>query len=108
MKNQMGGQQPGECKCGMWQGKMCGMGGCCFRHGGWFRVVRLVIRIVIVMIVFCFGMMVGQLKGELSCGLGYRMMRGYNNGYGSVYPMMQNGQGGASLRVLPTAPSANQ
>ena len=116
MRNQMGGQRSEECKGGMCQGKMCGMGGgCCFGHGGWYRVIRAILGIAIIVIVFCFGVMIGELKGALIRETsGYRMMGNYGS-YGRMYPMMQNGQQGGVMRgdtqTVPAtgaAPSANQ
>ncbi len=92
----------------------CGMGCCCFGHGGWYRVIRWILGIAVIIIVFCFGMMIGELKGALvGRGSGdYRMMHTsyYGGGYGRAIPMMQNGSGGTtgapSTKVAPAAPSA--
>jgi hypothetical protein len=103
MKGPMGGPRPEECRGGMCQGKMCGMGGCCSGHGCWRRAIRLVLGIAIIVIVFCFGVMVGELKGALIRETsGYRMM----GGYGRVYPMMQDGYGSALIEQGQTVSAA--
>jgi hypothetical protein len=58
-------------------------------------VIRGILLVALLVIVFCFGMMIGELKGALLReGSHYRMMGNYGGGYGRMYPMMQNGQGG--------------
>ena len=94
----------------MCEGKACGMNGgcCCFGHGGWHRIIRLILGLAIIAIVFCFGVMIGELKGALVReASGYRMTRGsyYGGGYGGAYPMMQNGYGGAPVTQPQTAPA---
>lgn len=98
MEEQMKGQ--------VCEGKTCGMGGCCSGHGCWHRVIRLILGIAIIVIVFCFGVMVGELKGAfLREGSRYRMMGNYGGGYGRMYPMMQNGQGGTTAIPPQAAPA---
>jgi hypothetical protein len=104
MEEQMKGQ--------VCEGKTCGAGGCCFGHGGWYRVVRWILGIAIILIVFGFGVMIGELKGELGRSYGHRMMGNYGGNYGRMYPMMQNGSGYGgmtgtpSTKTAPTAPAA--
>ena len=105
MKGPMGGQCAQGCKCGMCQGKTCGMGGGCWLgHSCWYRVIRCVLGIAIILIVFGFGVMIGQLRGELA-GSGRRMMNSYGGGYGRAYPMMQSGQGGTTAIPSQAAPA---
>jgi len=104
MKGPMGGPHSDGCKCPMCQGGMCGIGGCHFNHGCWFRAVRVILGLVILLVVFCLGVMIGELKGELGRSSGYRMMHTqsyYGGGYGYAVPMMQ---GGAPVRSQ-TAPA---
>lgn len=117
MKNQMGGQHPEGCKCGICQGKMCGMGVCCSgKYGCWYHVIRWILGIVIILMVFAFGVMIGQLREELQSS-GYRMMRTSYYGGGYAYPTTQNGYNGmmggvtGRLQTAPStqsAPAANQ
>ena len=95
----------------MCEGKACGMGGgcCCFGHGGWYRVIRVILGIAIIVIAFCFGVMIGELKGALIRETsGHRMMR--PSYYGNAYPMMRNGSsgmmGGAPAKTVPSTPAA--
>jgi len=101
-KNQMGGQHPEGCKCGMCQGNTCGMGGgCCgCKHGCWHRVIRCVLGMVIILIVFAFGIMIGELKGELNASYRTTRMSSFGD-YGRAYPTMQDGYGAATNSAQP-------
>lgn len=111
MKGQMGMQHPEGCRCGMCQGKMCGMGGCGMCSGGkchpMFHVLRWVLGIIILIFVFSAGIMIGELKGALEATYGRNMMRTpYYGGY--AYPMMQNYGAQAGQQVAPAMPAATK